>query len=375
MQLALGRAPGLTAQQLRGALAALAAAHAGGGAQVGDAGLPALFGQCRSSLESLGLGAAAAAALQAPNARRIAADRRWVESEQISLIDAASARYPPLLAQAAAAPALLYVKGNVRSLSSSQLAMVGTRNPTQPGERTARAFAGFLSAAGLTITSGLAAGIDAASHEGALERGGTTIAVLGTGLDAIYPRQHRALAARIAAQGALVSEYPPGSPPLRANFPRRNRIISGLCLGTLVVEAARHSGSLITARLAGEQGREVFAIPGSIHSPLARGCHALIRNGAKLVESADDILSELKFNVQKQNVMGSTGGSVTGATAASRLDKDYKILLDALGFEPASPDALVERTGFPSQSVASMLLFLELEDVVGLHSGGRYVRL
>jgi len=379
MQLALGRAPGLTAQRLRAALATLAeagsAAHADTAADAGGAGLPALFGQCRSSLEALGLGAAAAAALQAPNATRIATDRRWIESEQISLIDAASARYPPLLAQAAAAPALLYVKGNVGSLSSPQLAMVGTRNPTQPGERTARAFAGFLSAAGLTITSGLAAGIDAASHEGALERGGATIAVLGTGLDAIYPRQHRALAARIAAQGALVSEYPPGSPPLRANFPRRNRIISGLCLGTLVVEAARHSGSLITARLAGEQGREVFAIPGSIHSPLARGCHALIRNGAKLVENADDILSELKFNVSKQNVMGSTEGRAGGTIAASRLDKNYKILLDALGFEPASPDALVERTGLPSQSVASMLLFLELEDVVGLHSGGRYVRL
>jgi DNA processing protein len=369
MQLALGRAPGLSAQQLRSALAALAGAHAG------TTGLPALFGQCRSSLESLGIGAAAAAALQAPDAARIAADRRWIESEQISLIDAAGGHYPPLLAQAAAAPALLYVKGHVSGLSSAQLAMVGSRNPTQPGARTARAFAGYLSAAGLTITSGLAAGIDAASHEGALEGGGATIAVLGTGIDTIYPRQHQALAARIAARGALVSEHPPGSPPLRANFPRRNRIISGLCLGTLVVEAARHSGSLITARLAGEQGREVFAIPGSIHNPLARGCHALIRNGAKLVESADDILSELKFNVQKQNLIGSNRGRAGSTVAASRLDKDYKILLDALGFEPASPDALVERTGLPSQSVASMLLFLELEDVVGLHSGGRYVRL
>ena len=369
MQLALGHAPGLTAQQLRSALAAIA------GANADAAGLPALFGQCRSSLESLGIGAAAAAALQAPNATRIAADRRWAESEQISLIDAASPRYPPLLAQAAAAPALLYVKGHVCRLSSAQLAMVGSRNPTQPGARTARAFAGYLSAAGLTITSGLAAGIDAASHEGALENGGATIAVLGTGLDAIYPRPHRALAARIGAQGALVSEYPPGAPPLRANFPRRNRIISGLSLGTLVVEAARHSGSLITARLAGEQGREVFAIPGCIHNPLARGCHALIRNGAKLVESADDILSELKLNVKKQNLIRPTGGRVGSANAVSTLDKDYKILLDALGFEPASPDALVERTGFPSQSVASMLLFLELEDVVGLHSGGRYVRL
>jgi DNA processing protein len=369
MQLALGRAPGLTAQQLRGALAALRSATAS------SSGLQGLFGQCRSSLESLGLGAAASAALQAPDAARIAADRRWVESEHITLIDATDARYPPLLGEAPAAPALLYVKGDAACLGSPQLAIVGSRNPTQPGQRTAHKFAASLSAAGLTITSGLAVGIDAASHEGALAADGLTIAVLGTGIDNIYPRQHRALAAHIAARGALVSEYPPGSAALKANFPRRNRIISALCLGTLVVEAARHSGSLITARLAGEQGREVFAVPGSIHNPLARGCHALIRNGAKLVESADDILSELKFSAEKQCLIGGTQGRARVCGAASSLDKDHKILLDALGFEPASLDTLVERTGLPSQSVASMLLFLELEDVVGLHSGGRYLRL
>jgi DNA processing protein len=369
MQLALGRAPGLTAQQLRSALAAL---H---GARASSSGLQALFGQCRSSLESLGLAPAASAALQAPDPARISADRRWVDSQHISLIDATDARYPPLLAQAPAAPALLYVKGDAACLSMPQLAMVGSRNPTQPGQRTARAFAGFLSAAGLTITSGLALGIDAASHEGALEAGGRTIAVLGSGIDAIYPRQHRALAARIAAQGALVSEYPPGCAPIRANFPRRNRIISALCLGTLVVEAARHSGSLITARLGAEQGREVFAIPGSIHNPLARGCHALIRSGARLVESADEILSELKFNMGKQHLIECARDRSRAAGAATWLDKDQKILLDALGFEPASLNTLVERTGLPSQSVASMLLFLELEDVVGLHSGGRYLRL
>lgn len=369
MQLALGRAPGLTAQQLRAALAALP------GAPPGASGLQPLFGQCRSSLEALGLAAASSAALLAPDAARIAADRRWVESEGISLIDAADARYPSLLAQAPAAPALLYVKGDGDCLRTPQLAMVGSRNPTQPGQRTARAFAACLSAAGLTITSGLALGIDAASHEGALAANGLTIAVLGTGIDSIYPRQHGALAARIAARGALVSEYPPGSVPLKANFPRRNRIISALCLGTLVVEAARHSGSLITARLAAEQGREVFAIPGSIHNPLARGCHALIRTGAKLVESADDILGELKFNAGKQYLIGGTSGRATPGNAAPWLDKEHKILLDALGFEPASLNTLVERTGLPSQSVASMLLFLELEDVVGLHSGGRYLRL
>jgi DNA processing protein len=199
--------------------------------------------------------------------------------------------------------------------------------------------------------------------------------VLGSGIDVLYPRQRRGLAARIVAHGALVSEYPPASPPIRAHFPRRNRIISGLCLGTLVVEAARHSGSLITARLAAKQRRAVFAVPGSIHNPLARGCHALLRGGAKLVESADDVLSELRFNFTKQCLTMPSTARVASVGPAPRLDKDYKILLDALGFEPASLDMLVERTGLPSQSVASLLLFLEFEDVVGLHSGGRYVRL
>jgi DNA processing protein len=369
MQLALGRAPGLTAQQLRRALAAIE------GARAACAGLQGLFRLSRRSLESLGLAAAARAALQAPEAGRIAADRSWVESERISLIDALSPDYPPLLAQAEGSPALLYVKGDAGCLRSPQLAMVGSRNPTLPGQRTARAFAAALAQAGLTITSGLAVGIDAASHEGALDYGGPTIAVLGTGIDSIYPRQHRALAARIAAHGALVSEYPPASPPLKAHFPRRNRIISALSLGTLVVEAGRHSGSLITARLAGQQGREVFAIPGSIHNPLSRGCHALIRSGAKLVETAADVLSEIGFNVKEQKVTNSSRTRLATVSAALRLDKDSKILLDALGFEPASVDMLVERTGLASQSVASMLLFLELEDVVGLHSGGRYVRL
>ncbi len=255
MQLALGHAPGLTAARLRRALAAIDAAAAA------SSGLQALFGLCRSSLASLGFPAAAVAALQSPDRARIAAERRWIESERIHLIDAAHALYPPLLAQARGAPALLYVKGDADCLGLPQLAMVGSRHPTLPGQRTARAFAASLSQAGLTITSGLAAGIDAASHEGALEAGGRTVAVLGSGIDAIYPREHRALAARIAAQGALVSEHPPGSPPLRAHFPRRNRIISGLALGALVVEAARHSGSLITARLAARTG------PGGVRDP------------------------------------------------------------------------------------------------------------
>jgi DNA processing protein len=365
MQLALGRAPGLTAQQLRHALASLPA----------GAALPALFRQCRSSLGALGLGDAACAALLAPDRARIATDRRWIERERIHLVDACSAQYPAQLLRTAAAPALLYVRGDAGHLAAPQLAMVGSRSPTLPGRRTAHAFAARLSAAGLTITSGLAVGIDGASHEGALDSAAPTIAVVGSGLDAIFPRQHRPLAERIAAQGALVSQFPPGVPPLRANFPRRNRIISGLALATLVVEATSHSGSLITARMALQQHRRVFAIPGSIANPLARGCHALIRSGAILVESADQILQELKFRKTKQCVNGTVDDCAAAAESALLLDKDYKILLDALGFEPASVNDLVRRTGFPSQSVTSMLLFLELDDVVGLHPGGRYLRL
>lgn len=369
-QLALGRAPGLTARLLRAALAALGTAR-WGMPETGE-----LLGQRgHRTLQSLGWPPAACAALQAPDGARIAADRRWVERERIVLVNAADPFYPPLLAHLPTAPALLYVRGDAASLATPQLAIVGSRNPTQPGRRTAQELAAHLSRAGLTITSGLALGIDAAGHEGALRSSGRTVAVLGSGLDDIYPPQHRGLAGRIAARGALVSEFPPGTPPLRANFPHRNRIISGLSVGTLVVEAARRSGSLITARLAGDAGREVFAVPGSIHNPLARGCHALIRAGAKLVENAADILEELRFTYDKQYVMFKTTGPGKPANGPGALDKEYKILLDALGFEPASLDSLVERTGLPSQSVASMLLILELEGTVGLHAGGRYVRL
>jgi DNA processing protein len=298
-----------------------------------------------------------------------------MQREHIVLVDAASALYPPRLVESHAAPALLYVQGDAALLGSAQLAMVGSRSPTQGGRRTAREFAGYLAQAGLTITSGLALGIDAASHEGALAAQGRTIAVLGSGLDQVYPPQHRALAARIAAQGALISEFPPGTPPLRQNFPLRNRIIAALAVGTLVVEAARGSGSLITAQRAIELGREVFAIPGPIHNPLARGCHALIRQGAKLVENAQDVLSELNFSLPQQLVMSLSGNRGDAPPGVLVLDKEYKILLDALGFEPTGVDSLVERTGLPSQSVASMLLILELEGAVELQSGGRYLRL
>jgi DNA processing protein len=359
--LALARAPALHVDHLRAAAALEEPLR--------------LPGCAPATLSARGLPAAAVAWLAAPDPGRLAADRHWLESAGATLILCGGQRYPPLLAEIPAAPVALYVRGEASVLLSAQLAVVGSRNPTPAGRRTARDFAQYLARSGLTITSGLAVGIDAAAHEGALAAPGRTIAVLGCGLDQIYPAEHTALATAIAAQGgALISEFPPGEPPRRENFPRRNRLISGLSLGTLVVEAAQRSGSLITARLATAQGREVFAIPGSIHNPLARGCHELIRQGAKLVESAADILSELKLPYTKQDLMDNVVNPGAGGVEPPGLDKDYEILLDALGFEPVSIDSLVERTGLPSSNLASMLLILELEGRVGLHAGGRFAR-
>lgn len=367
--LAVGRAPGLTAARLRSALQTLPSSE----------GLSALMGLPPRRLRSLQLPDGAVAALALPDKALLASDRAWVNAGGITLLHALDARYPPQLGEIPDAPALLYLRGDAHCLAATQLAIVGTRRPTSSGERTARSFAADLAQAGLIITSGLALGIDAASHEGALAAGGRSIAVLGAGLDAIYPREHATLAARIALQGALVSEFPPGTPPRRGNFPRRNRLISALSRAVLVVEAARQSGSLITARLGAEQGREVFAVPGSIANPMARGCHALIRSGARLVESAAQVLQELHLQTQipvpKQQVIDTAQGPAGTAVSASPLDNDYKILLDALGHEPAGVDLLVERSGLPSPSVASMLLFLELEGHVELQSDGRYMRL
>ncbi|HTL91780.1 MAG TPA: DNA-processing protein DprA, partial [Steroidobacteraceae bacterium] len=306
-----------------------------------------------------------------PDESAIDADLAWLAANGVYIVLADDAEYPPLLRQLADAPAALYVQGSVAALRSAQLAMVGSRSPTPSGRATAREFAAWFARAGLTVTSGLATGIDAASHEGALAGGGETIAVYATGLDRVYPAEHSALAQRIRTRGALVSEFPPRTPPRREHFPRRNRLIAGLSLGTLVVEAARHSGSLITARLAGEAGREVFAIPGSIHSPLARGCHQLIKSGAKLVEEAADVLSELNFSVGKEAVTA----QLPEPQKPRELDKEYEMLLDALGFEPATIDILVARTRLPGESVASMLLILELEGRVAALPGGRYGRL
>ncbi len=328
-----------------------------------------------STLRASGAGDSLIDWLQAHRDDDLANDLKWLEQDAHHFVAWGTPLYPRLLAEIPDAPVGLFVRGDPHALSMPQLAIVGSRNPTPTGRENAHEFAAYLARCGLTITSGFALGIDGASHEGALAGGGKTIAVCGTGLDIDYPKQHRPLAAAIAASGALVSEFPIGTPPLKNHFPRRNRIISGLAIGTLVVEAALQSGSLITARLAGEQGREVFAIPGSIHNPMARGCHQLIRQGAKLVETGADIFAELRgivgalAPISRDSDAGNSSGDPRG-----ELDKDYEILLDALGFEPAGVDSLVARTGFKADEVASMLLILELENRIESYPGGLYVR-
>lgn len=335
----------------------------------------AIFAASGAQLRDIGLSAAIIDSLQHPDWPAVDKDLAWLSAADNRLIRLGDGAYPPLLAETPDPPLLLFVHGDPDYLLQPQLAIVGSRNPSRDGLALAEDFAAYLSGCGLTICSGLAAGIDAAAHRGALRGAAGTVAVTGTGLDRVYPAGHRELAHQIAADGVLVSEFPPGTPPLAANFPRRNRIISGLSLGTLVVEAALRSGSLITARQALEQGREVFAIPGSIHNPLARGCHALIREGAKLVENGAHILEELAdhltFNQPPPNLPAPLLG---GDTPTKELSPEYNELLDIMGYEPVAVDQLVQRTGLTPEQLSSMLLLLELEDRVHSSPGGRYTR-
>ena len=289
----------------------------------------------------------------------------WIAQPGNQVVTLADAEYPQALLNGTDPPILLYVKGRAELLNQPALAIVGSRNATRQGEIDAGAFAGTLAEVGLTIISGLALGIDAAAHRGALAGKGSTIAVVGTGADRIYPAANEQLAREIAGNGAIVSEFPLGTPPLAANFPRRNRLIAGLSRGCLVVEAAERSGSLITARLAAEAGQEVFAIPGSIHSPLAKGCHKLIKQGAKLVESAQDILDELRWE------------SVVAPPVSRRLPEDPLAVrvLEELGYNPCDLDTLTGRCGLTAEQVLSLLLPLELDGHVVQLPGGRYQRL
>lgn len=330
------------------------------------------------TLLARGLPADDIAKLEAPDFARVERARHWLAAApQRRLIVCSDALYPSRLRELADAPLALWVEGpEPELLAAAQLAIVGSRNPTTDGRSLAEQFARYLAARGLVITSGLATGIDGASHRGALGELGGTIAVLGSGLDIVFPRAHESLAREVAARGLLVSEYSPGTEPQKQFFPQRNRIIAGLSLGTLVVEATRRSGSLITAKLAMEYGREVFAIPGSIHNPLARGCHWLIRQGAKLVEEAADILVELAPQLTEHGV------DTTPAAPAARADEahherdpSYRKLLTELGFSPISINDLATRTDLTAAELSSMLLVLELEGLVEALPGGRYSRL
>jgi len=317
--------------------------------------------------------------LAQPDWAGVELDLAWLDPSSAaasrSLISFRDPRYPPLLAEIAQAPLALFALGDVDLLCLPQLAVVGARSASAQGLENAQAFAAELARRGFTITSGLALGIDAAAHRGALSADGLTIAVCGNGLDRVYPARNRELAHAIAARGLLLSEFPVGVPPLPEHFPRRNRIISGLALGVLVVEAARESGSLITARLAGEQGREVFAIPGSIHNPLARGSHALIREGAKLVETVDDILAEVAPQLPAARAALAGGTNPAESEEGSGLDPDQAQVLQALGFETVALDHLVGRLGLPVERISAALLTLELAGLVSAGPGDTFTRL
>ena len=305
----------------------------------------------------------------------------WAAQENNHVITLADTSYPQALLRIEDPPTLLYAKGNSALLNKPSIAIVGSRNASAQGMLNADRFAQNLSDAGLTVVSGLALGIDTGAHTGALQSAkaankatniGSSIAVVGTGLDIVYPAANRALAHQLADVGCIISEYPLGTPAIAHNFPRRNRIISGLSLGVLVVEAAAQSGSLITARSALEQGREVFAIPGSIHSPLAKGCHQLIRQGAKLVESAQDILEELRWD---HPLLQANLGNTTQIAASNLSDPKLQSLLENMGHDALSVDQLVARSGLPVASVQAALLHLEMQGHIECLAGGQVRRL
>lgn len=327
-----------------------------------------------AELGASGLDAATLRALRAPDEAVLERWRRWLDAPGHALVGIDSDHYPGQLAETPDPPLALWTRGaELALLTAPQLAIVGSRNATAGGRQTATDFARYLSERGLTITSGLALGIDAAGHRGAVDNAGATLAVLGCGIDLVYPRANAALAEQIVEHGLIVSEFAPGTPVRARQFPARNRIIAGLALGTLVVEAARRSGSLITARIAGELGREVFAVPGSIHSTLAHGCHALIRDGARLVENAAEILAALADSIDLSDTVDTS--QEAAETGTPELAPEYRNLLELLGFDAIDRQTLAERAGLTAAELSSMLLILELEGYVEALPGGRYSRL
>lgn len=322
--------------------------------------------------------------IDAPDEPTLAHDLAWLSAPDQRLLRCTEEDFPAQLEAIPDPPAALFVKGDAALLLRPQVAIVGARRAQEPGLANARRFASELAVAGLLVTSGMADGVDGAAHEAALDAGEPTIAVIGTGPDRVYPRKHHALARRIASQGAIVSEFPPGTAALAHHFPLRNRIIAGLSLGVVVIEAGLRSGSLITARVAGEQGREVFALPGSIHNPLAEGCHSLIGEGARLVQRPEDVLAalapaalelgaELRARLERSPAPAGASRRKTG-TFDWRDDEEYRRVLDVMGYDPASLDALVDTTGLSPGALSSMLLILELEGEIAALPGNRYQR-
>ena len=347
-------------------------------------GSPERILQCSiSQLENMaGLSKKQAIAIKDIPADSASVNIDWLNTNNThQIITIEDSEYPTQLKRIDNPPPVLFVQGDVTILKEPQLAIVGSRNPTQGGRDNAYEFAKYLARNGLCITSGLALGIDGFSHKGALDANAPTVSVVATGLDRVYPARHRELAHHISHQGVLVSEYTIGTPVRAQNFPRRNRIISGLSVGTLVIEAAIKSGSLITAKYASEQGREVFAIPGSIHNPLARGCHHLIRQGAKLVETAEHILEEvgpalIPFLTQASLSSGSQSSSNIESVVVTEItDPDQRLILEMMGYDPIPIDTLVVQTGLTIEKVSSILLILELQGQIEACGGGRYSRL
>lgn len=348
-------------------------------------GVAAVVAASLRDLTRHGVPNATAAAITNPDQAAIEAGEQWLSMPGHHLLCWDSEDYPALLRRIDGPPAALFVDGDPTCLWQPQIAVIGSRNPTAGGLDHARDFATTLARQGMTITSGLASGIDSEAHTAALDAGAMTIAVNGTGLDIVYPASSRELAERIRAQGAMISELPLGSPPRRQHFPSRNRIISGLSLAVLVVEAGLNSGSLITARKAAEQGRDVFALPGSLHNPMAKGCHRLIREGARLVETTADILQELgpvaaELQMEIRQRLAQSEQPVKAvkrpADDVHRLleDSDYSAIWQVLGFDPKPVDTIIEQSGLSAREVSSMLLMMELKGMVKKQDNGRFFR-
>lgn len=327
---------------------------------------------CDHDLRQAGLSQKVLKNFHDPDWQGVEKDLAWLQHSGNSILVYRDTEFPPLLKEIYDPPYLLFIKGDASLLRRMQISMVGSRRPTAAGKQIARRLARELVSNKLVITSGLALGIDSMCHQAALEAHGKTLAVLGNGLDRIYPEKNRGLAEAILESGTIISEYPIGTPPLKQNFPTRNRIISGLSIGTIVIEAAKHSGSLITAKLAAEQGREVFAIPGSILNPMSEGCHWLLKQGAKLTETASDVLEELVIdNHTRVNESASTGSSELSAICN---DEKYHRLLDIMGFEATTADELVQTSGLTTAEVSSMLLNMELSGILVSQLDGTYIR-